>query len=345
VRAVDWVDGRFRFIDQTALPQQEVWVHTDDLTVVGEAIRTLRVRGAPAIGVAAAFGLLLAIHPRTFPDVPDLRGRLRCALAYLAGTRPTAVNLFYALDRMCGVLDRHPEESEAQLYAILEGEACAIQREDIEACRRIGELGAALIAPGSSLLTHCNAGALATAGDGTALSIVTTAARQGKIVRVYVDETRPLLQGARLTAWELMRADIPVVLITDSTAGTVLREGRVHAVIVGADRIAANGDAANKVGTYPLAVLAQRHGISFLVAAPTSTLDPGTPSGDRIPIEERDPAEVTHIAGVRVAPAGVGVYAPAFDVTPNELIAAIVTEKGVLRHPYVQTIAEVLKAR
>lgn len=345
MRAVDWVDGKFRFIDQTVLPHQEVWVHTDDLTVVGEAIRTLRVRGAPAIGVAAAFGLLLAIHPKTFPDVPDLRGRLRRALTYLAHTRPTAVNLFYALDRMRSVLDRHPEQSETQLYAALEREACAIQREDIEACRRIGELGAALIAPGSSLLTHCNAGALATAGDGTALSIVTTAARQGKIVRVYVDETRPLLQGARLTAWELRQAGIPVVLITDSTAGTVLREGRVQAVIVGADRIAANGDAANKVGTYPLAVLAQRHGISFYIAIPTSTLDPGTPSGDRIPIEERDPAEVTHIAGVAVAPAGVGVYAPAFDVTPNELITAIVTEKGVLRPPYMQTIADVLKAR
>jgi methylthioribose-1-phosphate isomerase len=345
MRAVDWVDGRFRFIDQTLLPQQEVWVDTDDLTVVGEAIRTLRVRGAPAIGVAAAFGLLLALHPRTFSDVPDLRGRLRRASAYLAQTRPTAVNLFYALDRMRGVLDRHAGQSEAQLYAALEREACAIQREDIEACRRIGELGAELIVPGSSLLTHCNAGALATAGDGTALSIVTTAARQGKIVRVYVDETRPLLQGARLTAWELEQADIPVVLITDSTAGTVLREGRVQAVIVGADRVAANGDAANKVGTYPLAVLAQRHGVSFYVAVPTSTLDPDTPSGDGIPIEERDPAEITHFAGVVVAPAGVGVYAPAFDVTPNELITAIVTERGVLRPPYVQTIADVLKAR
>jgi len=345
MKAVDWVDGKFRFIDQTLLPQQEVWVDTDDLTVVGEAIRTLRVRGAPAIGVAAAFGLLLALHPGTFPDVPDLRGRLRRALAYLAQTRPTAVNLFYALDRMRGVLECHSGQSEAQLYADLEREARAIQREDIEACRRIGELGAALIVPGSSLLTHCNAGALATAGDGTALSIVTTAARQGKVVQVYVDETRPLLQGARLTAWELGQADIPVVLITDSTAGTVLREGRVQAVIVGADRVAANGDAANKVGTYPLAVLAQRHGIAFYIAVPTSTLDPDTLSGDRIPIEERDPAEVTHFAGVAVAPAGVGVYAPAFDVTPNELITAIVTERGVLRPPYVQTIADVLKAR
>jgi methylthioribose-1-phosphate isomerase len=345
MRAVDWVGGKFRFIDQTLLPQQEVWVDTDDLAVVGEAIRTLRVRGAPAIGVAAAFGILLALHSRSFPDLPDLRGRLHRAIAYLATTRPTAVNLFYALDRMRGVLDRHTGESEARLYAALEREACAIQQEDIDACRRIGELGAALILPGSSLLTHCNAGALATAGDGTALSCVTAAARQGKVVRVYVDETRPLLQGARLTAWELGQAGIPVVLITDSTAGTVLREGRVQAVIVGADRIAANGDAANKVGTYPLAVLAQRHGVPLYIAAPTSTLDPGTPSGDRIPIEERDPAEVTHFAGVAVAPAGVGVFAPAFDVTPNELITAIVTEKGVLRPPYAQTIADVLKAR
>jgi methylthioribose-1-phosphate isomerase len=224
-------------------------------------------------------------------------------------------------------------------------EALAIQREDVEACGRIGEFGASLIRSRSSVLTHCNAGALATAGDGTALSIIFTAARQDKIIQVFVDETRPLLQGARLTAWELVKRNIPVVLITDSTAGHVMQNKKVDAVFVGADRIAANGDVANKVGTYPLAVLAQRHGIPFYVAAPTSTIDPGTATGQGITIEERSTEEVTHVAGVRVAAEGVAVFAPAFDVTPNELVSAIVTEKGIVRAPFKDSITRVLQQK
>jgi methylthioribose-1-phosphate isomerase len=219
-------------------------------------------------------------------------------------------------------------------------EARAIQREDVEACRSIAELGSQLLPPGSAVLTHCNAGALATAGEGTALGVITAAFRQGKVSRVFADETRPLLQGARLTSWELVREGIPVTLITDSTAGTVLRRGMVQAVIVGADRIAANGDTANKVGTYPLAVLAARHGVPFYVAAPTSTIDLDTKSGDSIPIEERDPREVTHFAGIHVAADGVDVFSPAFDVTPNDLLTAIVTECGVLRPPFEQALRD-----
>ncbi len=343
MKAVDWVEGKIRFLDQTLLPHEERYVDTDDVNVVGEAIRALRIRGAPAIGVAAAFGVLMAARQKVPPGRADLRARVHAAIDYLAGTRPTAVNLFAALARMKAVIDRHSTEPDGRLAAILEDEALAIQNEDIDACRRIGVLGATLVPRGASILTHCNAGALATAGNGTALSVITTAALEGNVARVYVDETRPLLQGARLTSWELLKAGIPVMLITDNTAGTVLREGRVQMVIVGADRIAANGDTANKVGTYPLAVLAHRHGVPFVVAAPLSTLDPLTVEGSAIPIEQRDPSEVTHCAGVRVAPEGVGVYAPAFDVTPHELISAIVTEKGILEAPYSASIAEVLR--
>jgi methylthioribose-1-phosphate isomerase len=238
------------------------------------------------------------------------------AVSYLTSTRPTAVNLFTALQRMRRAVDGGESFPPSELLRRLREEALAIHREDVESCRRIGMLGAALIQPGTSVLTHCNAGALATAGEGTALSVITSAAREGKITRVYADETRPLLQGARLTAWELVRQGIEVVLITDSTAATVLRQGKVQAVIVGSDRIAANGDVANKIGTYPLAVLAARHGVPFYVAAPTSTIDPATPDGGGIPIEERPPEEVTHIGGLRIAAAGVKVFAPAFDVTP-----------------------------
>ncbi len=342
MRAVDWIDGKLRFIDQTLLPHEERFVETDDIEVVAEAIRALRIRGAPAIGVAAAYGLLLGLrHPGGSAGEPLAR-RFEPAFEMLASTRPTAVNLFNTLARMRAVFGAAAGADEQEALRLLENEARRIQQEDIEACRRIGEYGAALLSPGTSVLTHCNAGALATAGDGTALSVVTAAHRQGKILRVYADETRPLLQGARLTSWELMRAGIEVVLITDSTAASVLREGRVQAVIVGADRIARNGDTANKVGTYPLAVLARRHGVPVFVAAPLTTLDPATPSGEGIPIEERGAPEVTHIAGVNIAPDGVKTYAPAFDVTPHELVTAIVTDAGVLRPPYDVAITTVL---
>ncbi|MCC6397650.1 MAG: S-methyl-5-thioribose-1-phosphate isomerase [Bacteroidetes bacterium] len=343
MRAVDWIDGHIRFIDQTLLPHEERFVDTDDVRVVEDAIRSLAIRGAPAIGVAAAFGVVLAVKGKDSHGPVSIRQRVHEAVKSIGSTRPTAVNLFNALHRMNMIAERNPQASDDRLLQLLEAEAKAIQEEDIRACDRIGELGASLLGNGVSLLTHCNAGALATAGSGTALSVITTAARQGKVVRVFADETRPLLQGSRLTAWELQKAGIPVVLITDGTAASVLREGKVQAVIVGADRIAANGDAANKVGTYPLAVLANRHNVPFYVAAPTSTLDREASDGLAIPIEERTPGEVTHFAGVRVAPEGIGVYAPAFDVTPNELITAIVTEKEIFRQPYAAAIARTLE--
>jgi methylthioribose-1-phosphate isomerase len=343
MKAVDWIDGTVRFIDQTLLPAEERFVITNDIQVIAEAIRSLRIRGAPAIGVAAAFGLVLGLRSPDSPDGSSLALRFDRAARLLGSTRPTAVNLFNVLNRMRGVLQAVSGVGDREAIQQLEREARVIQAEDIEACHRIGELGAALLNAGTSVLTHCNAGALATAGDGTALSVVTTAHRQGKIRQVYVDETRPLFQGARLTSWELLRAGIEVVLITDSTAASVLREGRVQAVIVGADRIAANGDTANKVGTYPLAVLAQRHNVPMYVAAPVSTLDPHTLTGNDIPIEERDPSEVTQVAGIRIAPEGVRTYTPAFDVTPHELISAIITDRGVLRPPYDAGIAGVLR--
>jgi methylthioribose-1-phosphate isomerase len=342
---LEWVEGRLRFIDQTRLPSREVLVETADYRVVCEAIRALRIRGAPAIGVAAAFGVLLAARESHNTTTEELRASIARAARDLASTRPTAVNLFAALHRMEEAARASAGNSPDSLIADLASEALAIQREDVDSCRRIGELGSELIAPGSSLLTHCNAGALATAGEGTAIAVIAAAARQGKVVRVFVDETRPLLQGARLTAWELMHLGIETILITDSTAGSVLRRGDVHAVLVGADRIAANGDTANKVGTYPLAVLAARHGVPVYVAAPTSTIDGSIPDGEHIPIEEREPAEVTHFAGTRVAPPGVGVFAPAFDVTPASLVSAIVTERGILRPPYVTSIAGILARR
>jgi methylthioribose-1-phosphate isomerase len=344
MRAIDWVDGHIRFLDQTLLPHEERFVDTDNVAVVAEAIRKLRIRGAPAIGVAAGFGVVVAARSSAMRSHADQRTCILDAITELAGTRPTAVNLFHALDRMRNVMDRSSGAAGPALAEMLLAEAQRIQEEDIRACDRIGEHGAALLSGRVSLLTHCNAGALATAGSGTALSVIGTAARQGKVIRVFVDETRPLLQGARLTAWELQRAGIAVVLITDSTAASVLREGKVDAVITGADRIAANGDAANKIGTYPLAVLARHHGVPFYVAAPLSTIDIALPSGDSIPIEERGASEVTDVAGVRVAPSGIGVYAPAFDVTPNGLITGIVTEAGVLFPPFNHSIAEVFRA-
>jgi methylthioribose-1-phosphate isomerase len=342
MKAVDWVDGKIRFIDQTLLPHEERFVDTDNIEVVAEAIRALRIRGAPAIGVAAAFGVVVGVRSNESPTGELLARRFNSATELLASTRPTAVNLFNALARMRTAFAATAGSDYGTVMRRLEREARNLQAEDIEACRRIGEFGASLLAPGTSVLTHCNAGALATAGDGTALSVVTAAHRQGKIERVFADETRPLLQGARLTAWELMKAGIEVVLITDTTAASVLREGRVQAVIVGADRIARNGDTANKVGTYPLAVLAARHNVPMYIAAPVSTLDASTRSGEEIPIEERAAAEVTHCAGVRTAPEGVKTYAPAFDVTPHELITAIITDAGVLRPPFDGAITTVL---
>jgi methylthioribose-1-phosphate isomerase len=341
MNAVDWIDGRLRFIDQTLLPHEERYAKTDDIHVVAEAISSLRIRGAPAIGVAAAFGLVLGLRSSESASL-SLNHRFETAATLLGSTRPTAVNLFNVLSRMRAAFLNAQAAGERDVIVALEREAKEIQAEDVEACRRIGEYGAALLQAGSSVLTHCNAGALATAGSGTALSVVTTAHRQGKIRRVYADETRPLLQGARLTSWELVNAGIEVVLITDSTAASVLRNGYVQAVIVGADRITRNGDAANKVGTYPLAVLAHRHNVPFYIAAPRTTLDGETETGRDITIEERSPLEVTHCGGVAVAPEGVKVFAPAFDVTPYDLITAFITDVGVLHPPFDAAITAVL---
>lgn len=331
-RTIEWVgnlDGFVRLLDQTLLPEKVHYLDCRKYQDVEEAIRTLRVRGAPAIGIAAAMGVVLGMQ-----GCPDAMfdDRLRDRCSSFKSTRPTAVNLAWAVNRIagCARAQRNKGRSEEILQLML-GEALAIQREDAAMCRAIGRHGAALIQQGQGILTHCNAGSLATSEYGTALAALYTAAEQGKQFHVFADETRPLLQGARLTAWELQQAGIEVTVICDSMAAQVMREGKVQLVIVGADRIAANGDTANKIGTYGVAVLAKAHGIPFYVAAPSSTFDLSLSSGSQIPIEERDPREITEGFGKRTAPEGVRVYNPAFDVTPAELIAAIVTEKGVIR--------------
>jgi methylthioribose-1-phosphate isomerase len=342
---IGWEAGKVRFLDQTLLPQEVRSVLTDDYHVVGEAIRALQVRGAPAIGVAAAFGCALSLYDPRLTSLRDGRTALMAAASFLSDTRPTAVNLFTALKRI-GHISTYPSVTTLNgLRDAVVSEALAIQREDVEACAELGRLGASLIAKGSAVLTHCNTGALATAGEGTALAAILEAHRQGKVTRVFIDETRPLLQGARLTSWELMQHGIEAVLITDSTAASVLLHGWVQGVFVGADRIAANGDVANKVGTYPLAVLASRHCVPFVVVAPTSTIDLSTADGSGIPVEERSPAEVTHFAGRSIAPEGIRAFCPAFDVTPNDLITAIVTEKGILRAPYAPALSLACKGR
>jgi methylthioribose-1-phosphate isomerase len=305
-------------LDQRLLPRAETWIECRTASEVAEAIRTMVVRGAPAIGVSAAYGMALAA--KSGDSLED-------AAATLKASRPTAVNLAWAVERMLTRRD-----------ADLVAEAEAIDREDVESCRAIGRHGAALLGEGVTVLTHCNAGALATAGYGTALGVIRAAVESGKRVAVFADETRPYLQGARLTAWELQRDGIDVTLITDNMSGHFFQQGKFDAVVVGADRIAANGDTANKIGTYTVAVLANAHGVPFYIAAPVSTIDPDCPTGAQIPIEERSAEEVTTIGNARVAPEGVQVRHPAFDVTPARLITAIITERGVLRPPYDEAI-------
>jgi methylthioribose-1-phosphate isomerase len=330
-------------IDQTLLPTQCREIECRTVECVWEAIRALRVRGAPAIGVAAAYGMIVGLQSVAGADRDAFDARLRYVADYLAGSRPTAVNLFWAIDRMRRVAHGLPGQPSRALLERLLAEAREIEREDREMCAAIGRHGAALLRDGMGVLTHCNAGGLATAGDGTALAVFFAAAAAGKKLHIYADETRPLLQGARLTSWELMQRDIPVTLICDSMAGWVMREGRVHAVVTGADRIAANGDAANKIGTYSVALLARAHGIPFYVAAPSSTFDLSLPGGADIPIELRAPTEITHGLGRQTAPDGVDVYNPAFDVTPAECIAALITERGVIQPVNSNTIAAAMK--
>ena len=327
---ISWNDGSVRIIEQTLLPAEERWVDLKTVDEVADAIQRLAIRGAPEIGVAAGLGCALAAFAYQGDDPAELFGQVLQAADRLADTRPTAVNLFWALDRMRKRLDEFQGQDVVAVRQGLLIEAQAIREQDIASCRAIGRYGAALLPDPATVITHCNAGALATGGYGTALGVIRAAAEAGKEIRVYADETRPLLQGARLTTWELLADGIDVTLICDSAAGYVMRQGGVGACIVGADRIAANGDAANKIGTYSLAVLARRHGIPFYVAAPFSTVDLSLESGAEIPIEQRDPAEVTASRGDAIAPEGVKVFNPAFDVTPASLISAIITDRGVI---------------
>jgi methylthioribose-1-phosphate isomerase len=333
VETIQWTGAGVVMIDQTRLPREQVFVTCRSYLEVAQAIRSMVVRGAPAIGVAAAMGIALGVQEGAdFATVCDT----------LARTRPTAVNLFWAIERMRRLradLDGAPE---AELRRRMIEEACRIRLEDIAICQAIGQNGAPLVPDGKTVLTHCNAGALATAGYGTALGVIRAAVEAGKKIDVFADETRPFLQGSRLTAWELEQDGIPTTLITDNMAGYFLHSGRIGCVVVGADRIASNGDVANKIGTYSLAVLAKENGVAFYVAAPVSTFDLTLASGDAIPIEQRAPEEVTHVFGVPVAPAHVAVANPAFDVTPARYISAIVCERGVARPPYEESLRRML---
>jgi methylthioribose-1-phosphate isomerase len=332
-KAIEWLDGRLRILDQSKLPREQIFADLDNYQDVALSIKEMRVRGAPAIGVATAYGIALGASGIKTTSKDEFLARLNQVMQIFAASRPTAVNLFQAIDRMKKAAGG---DSVIEIKNSLVNEAKRIHQEEVTATRQLGQLGAGLIKDGFTLLTHCNAGPLATAGYGTALGVIKAAKEQGKKVSVFATETRPLLQGARLTTWELRQEGIPVTLITDSMAGYYMQQRKIDSVIVGADRIAANGDVANKIGTYTLAVLAKESKIPFYVAAPTSTIDLSLSSGDKIPIEERSPEEVTHIQGVPIAPEGTRAANPAFDVTPHSYIAAIITEKGIIRGPYTE---------
>ena len=350
VKAIEWiggVDGFLEIVDQRRLPADYVKLQCRDVETLYEAIRTLAVRGAPAIGVSAAYGLALAMQrPTVTGGLEKGLNDLNRYVDYLASSRPTAVNLFWALQRIRQKAEQfvaeNPEATLRSLHDIVFAEANAIYREDVDMCRRIGENGQKFIRNGAGILTHCNAGALATAGQGTALSVIFEAHKSGKTFRVYADETRPLLQGARLTAWELKQAGIDVTVICDNMAGWLMKQGKINAVITGADRIAANGDTANKIGTYSLSILAREHRLPFYIAAPSSTFDLSIKSGDEIPIEQRAAEEVTTFGNTQIAPQYVEVCNPAFDVTEAQDIAAIITEKGVIEKPDTNSILVLL---
>lgn len=335
IETIEWTPNGVVMIDQTRLPQEVAFVTCRNYVEVADAIRNMIIRGAPAIGVAAAMGVALGAL-----QSDDLQRDMPIICDTLAKTRPTAVNLFWAIDRMKQVYARMHGLDLGEIRERLVKEAQLVREEDLAINERIGQHGAPLVPDGKTVLTHCNAGALATAGFGTALGVVRAAVREGKKIDVFADETRPFLQGARLTAWELQRDGIQTTLITDNMAGHFLKSGRIGCVVVGADRIAANGDVANKVGTYGLAVLAKENSVPFYVAAPISTLDLTLPSGDAIPIEERAGKEVTHIGGIQIAPEGIAVANPAFDVTPNRYVSAIITERGVARAPFEASLQE-----
>ncbi len=343
-KTIEWTEEGVRLIDQTRLPTEEVYRTCRDYRAVAEAIRSMVIRGAPAIGVAAAMGIALGVKNSRASTVAEVKAEFETIAETISKTRPTAVNLFWAVKRMRKVFEEclAPEGSEEEKIATararLVEEARRVLEEDIAVNQAIGRHGATLIENSATILTHCNAGALATGGYGTALGIIRSVVASGKKVRVFAGETRPFLQGSRLTAWELAKDGIPATLITDSMAGHFMKQGEIQAVIVGADRIAANGDVANKIGTYTLAVLAHENKIPFYVAAPLSSIDLSLGSGEQIPIEERSPAEVTHLAGVAVAPENIEARHPAFDVTPHQYVSAIVTERGIARDPYTESL-------
>lgn len=339
-------DDAVVMVDQRKLPSREVYVRCRTAQEVARAIKSMVIRGAPAIGVAAAMGIALGTRKSKATGTQKLAAEFYRTCEQIAATRPTAVNLFWAIERMKRAFARGVEigESVEQIQDRLDHEAQVIHDEDVASCRKLGAYGAAIVPDAARILTHCNAGALATAGYGTALGVIRGAVEAGKAVTVLADETRPFLQGARLTAWELVREGIDTTVITDNMAGAFMRQGLVNLVVVGADRIAANGDTANKIGTYTVAVLAREHDIPFYVAAPLSTIDLGTSNGDSIPIEERNAREVTHLGPSRLAPEGARVRNPAFDVTPSRFIAGIITERGILRPPYETSLARAVAA-
>ncbi len=334
-------DGQVKMIDQTLLPLKKVYITIHTIEEMWEAIKVLRIRGAPAIGIGAAFGTYLGVKDSTAQDFETFWKDLQKAADYLATARPTAVNLFWALERIKRLVQENNSRPIPQLKQLIFDEAVRMIEEDTAVCRAIGEFGAKLLNDGDGVLTHCNAGGLATACYGTALAPVYVANEHGKKIHVFSDETRPLLQGARLTSWELQEENIPVTLICDNMAATVMAKGWVQAVIVGTDRTAANGDVANKIGTYGVAILAKAHGIPFYVAAPTSSIDMSLSDGSKIPIEERASEEITHGFGFQTAPDGIKVYNPAFDVTPHEYVTGIMTEKGVVYPPYVENLKKI----
>lgn len=343
---VKWSDEGVLMLDQRLLPTEEKWLTLKTFTEVADGIRDMVVRGAPAIGVSAAYGIALGVKNFVGTNVIDLEDELDYIAEVMSATRPTAVNLFWAIDRMKRTFQKAKSEgkSVSEIKQILLTDAKAIHEEDIESQRLIAQFGGELIEDNSTVLTHCNAGALATGGVwGTALGVIRGAINQGKHISVIADETRPYMQGSRLTAWELLQDDIPVTLITDNMSGHMMKKGRVQAVVVGADRIAANGDTANKIGTYMVAVLARENNIPFYVAAPLSTIDLNCPTGEQIPIEERNIREITHVQDIRLAPEGIEVSNPAFDVTPNEFIGAIITEKGVARAPFTESLRKMFE--
>jgi len=345
IKTLEWTDAGVRFIDQTKLPTEEVYVTCKTYEEVADAIKTMIVRGAPAIGVSAAMGIALGVRDSKAQTAAELAPEFDQICNVLGATRPTAVNLFWAIRRMQDRFVQLRDKPVGEIKRALIEEAQRVYVEDIAANEAMGRHGAVLLPSNGSVLTHCNAGALCAAGYGTALGVIRAAVESGKQIHVFADETRPFLQGSRLTAWELMKDNIPTTLISDNMAGAIMRQGKINAVVVGADRIAANGDVANKIGTYTVAILAKEHGIPFYVAAPIATVDLETPDGSKIPIEQRAATEVTHMGGRQIAPDGVVVENPAFDVTPNEYVTAIITERGIARAPYTDSLKQLVETK